>query len=114
MTQIRTDGGPLSLLQITKDEYPEIYAQKESEAGPAGTVLALRPDTFHSGTSMTAPRGARFVERATCRQLELVGFPPRGHRYWAEQMWSAVCQRDPSVNFSGFASSQTAPPWRLP
>lgn len=137
VSHIRTASLPRSLLRITKDEYPEIYASEVSAAGPAGTVLAYRTDTFHRGTSMTAPRGARFalkasyrtagdvwnvwidrlaangriglvaewhdfVERATPRQLELLGFPPRGHRYWTRATWSAVCQRYPTGDFSAF------------
>lgn len=137
VSQTRTDGVPLALLRITKDRYPEIYADEVSAAGPAGTVLAYRADTFHRGTSMTAPRGARFalklsyrtvgdtwnvwtdrlganvrlglgedwsrfVERATPRQLELVGFPPRGHRYWTKATWDAVCERYPTADLSAF------------
>jgi Phytanoyl-CoA dioxygenase (PhyH) len=44
----------------------------------------------------------KFVERATPRQLELLGFPPRGHRYWTMANWSAVCQRYPTGDFSAF------------
>ncbi|HUC21801.1 MAG TPA: phytanoyl-CoA dioxygenase family protein [Streptosporangiaceae bacterium] len=43
-----------------------------------------------------------FVERATPRQLELLGFPPPGHQYWNMQTWSAVCQRYPAGDFSAF------------
>lgn len=137
VSQIHTDSVPPSLLHITKDEYSEIYANEVSAAGPAGTVLAYRADTFHRGTAMTAPRGARFalklsyrtvgdtwnvwtdrlganvrlglgknwnrfVERATPRQLELVGFPPRGDRYWTKATWTAVCQRYPTADLSAF------------
>jgi ectoine hydroxylase-related dioxygenase (phytanoyl-CoA dioxygenase family) len=142
VSQVHTSGLPLSLLQITKDEYPEIYAHEVSAAGPAGTVLAYRADTFHRGTSMTAPRGARFalklsyrtagdgwnmwidrlganvrlglgenwhrfVEGATPRQLELVGFPPRGHRYWTTATWTAVCERYPTADLSAFRPTDT-------
>jgi hypothetical protein len=137
VSQLRTASLPSSLQQITKDAYPGIYSNEVSAAGPAGTVLAYRTDTFHRGTSMTAPRGARFalkvsyrtvsdlwdvwidrlganariglaaewhnfVERATPRQLELLGFPPRGHQYWTRETWSAVCQRYPASDFSAF------------
>ncbi len=137
VSQLLTASLPASLERITKDAYPQIYANEVSAAGPAGTVLAYRTDTFHRGTSMTAPRGARFalkvsyrtvsdvwdiwidrlganariglaedwynfVERATPRQLELIGFPPRGDRYWTSQTWSAVCQRYPACDLSAF------------
>jgi hypothetical protein len=43
-----------------------------------------------------------FVGRAAPRQLELLGFPPRGHRYWTRETWSAVCQRYPAADLSAF------------
>jgi hypothetical protein len=43
-----------------------------------------------------------FVIRATPRQLELLGFPPRGHRYWTTETWTAVCQRYPAADLSAF------------
>jgi hypothetical protein len=137
VSRLRTASLPPSLQWISKDAYPEIYSHEVSAAGPAGTVLAYRTDTFHRGTSMTALRGARFalkvsyrtvsdvwdvwidrlganaqiglakewhnfVERATPRQLELLGFPPRGHQYWTRETWSAVCQRYPACDLSAF------------
>ncbi len=140
VSQLLTASLPPSLQQITKDAYPQVYRHEVSAAGPAGTVLAYRTDTFHRGTSMTAVRGARFalkvsyravgevwdvwidrlganariglaadwhnfVERATPRQLELLGFPPRGHPYWTRQTWAAVCQRYPAADLSAFQPS---------
>ncbi|MEV4754499.1 phytanoyl-CoA dioxygenase family protein [Micromonospora sp. NPDC049559] len=137
VSQTHTGAVPPAQLRITKDEHPEIYAKEVSAAGPAGTVLAYRNDTFHRGTSMTVPRGARFalklsyravgdaedvwierlganihlgladdwysfVNSASHRQLELVGFPPRGHRYWTKATWAAVCQRYPNADLSAF------------
>jgi len=43
------------------------------------------------------PEWHRFVERATPRQLELVGFPPRGHRYWTEDTWTSTSARYPTT-----------------
>jgi hypothetical protein len=44
----------------------------------------------------------QFVERATTQQLELVGFPPVGHRYWTEDTWNATSARYPRADFSAF------------
>jgi hypothetical protein len=138
VSQLRTAGLPPSLQHVSRDAHPEVYASEVSAAGPAGTVLAYRTDTFHRGTAMTAPGGARFalkvsyrvtgdvwdawidrlvgrgriglagewhdfVARATPRQLELLGFPPRGHRYWTTETWTATCQRYPAADLSAFA-----------
>jgi Phytanoyl-CoA dioxygenase (PhyH) len=59
---------------------PDLYAAEVSAAGPAGTVVAFGPETFHRGTPLTAPRAARYT-------LHL-GYRPAaaewGHRYaWA-------------------------------
>jgi ectoine hydroxylase-related dioxygenase (phytanoyl-CoA dioxygenase family) len=132
VSQIHTAGLPLWPPRLTRDDHPQLYAEEVSAAGPAGTVLAYRTDTLHRGTAMTAPRGARFalkasyrtvsdiwfdklglterlgrdwyrfVERATPRQLELAGFPPRGHRYWTSATWTEVCLRYPGADLSAF------------
>jgi ectoine hydroxylase-related dioxygenase (phytanoyl-CoA dioxygenase family) len=132
VSQVHTVDLPMWPPRLTREDHPEIYASEESAAGPAGTVLAYKTDTFHRGTSMTVEKGARFVlkasyrtisdiwfdrpglsqrlgkdwyrfvERATPRQLELAGFPPRGHRYWTAATWSEVCRRYPSADLSSF------------
>jgi hypothetical protein len=38
-----------------------IYAAEVRAAGPAGTVVAWAPGTFHRGTALTLPRGARYT-----------------------------------------------------
>ena len=45
---------------LSRSDVPEMYEAEVSAAGPAGTVLAYSPATFHRGTAMTAPRGARY------------------------------------------------------
>jgi hypothetical protein len=40
---------------------PDLYESEASAAGPAGTVVAFQLGTFHRGTAMTAPRGARYT-----------------------------------------------------
>jgi len=132
VSQVHTTGLPAWPPRIARGEHPEIYAKEVSAAGPAGTVLAYKTGTFHRGTSMTAPRAARFalkasfrtvdaveldkiglnsrldetwyrfVERASPRQLELVGFPPRGHRYWTASTWAGVSLRYPTADLSAF------------
>jgi Phytanoyl-CoA dioxygenase (PhyH) len=40
---------------------PDLYAAEVRAAGPAGTVVAWAPGTFHRGTALTLPRGARYT-----------------------------------------------------
>ena len=40
---------------------PDLYDAEVRAAGPAGTVVAWAPETFHRGTALTLPRGARYT-----------------------------------------------------
>jgi hypothetical protein len=55
------------------------------------------PDRSHDGAWY------RFVERATPRQLEVLGFPPPGHPFWTPATLSAVQLRYPGLDLT---------PWR--
>jgi len=132
-----------SMPEIAREEAPEIYASEVSAAGPAGTVLAYRNDTFHRGTAMTAPGGARyalkvsfgapnpywvdklallqtcvtrewydFVNRATPRMLEVLGFPPSGNPYWTPTTYAGVARRYPDADLSAFEPSGALRPRR--
>lgn len=47
------------------------YDAEVSGAGSAGTVIAFAPDTFHRGTGLTAPRGARYSMQLCFRPASL-------------------------------------------
>ena len=40
---------------------PDLYDAEVRAAGPTGTVVAWAPGTFHRGTALTLPRGARYT-----------------------------------------------------
>ena len=40
---------------------PDLYRNEVVAAGPAGTVVAYTNRTFHRGTQLTSPRGARYT-----------------------------------------------------
>jgi len=46
---------------LSQTEYADLYAAEIPASGPAGSVLAYRPDVYHRGVRMTAPRSARFM-----------------------------------------------------
>lgn len=57
------------------------YDAEVSGAGPAGTVIAFEPGTFHRGTGLTGARGARFSMH--------LNFRPSGVQ-WAQRLpWAA-------------------------
>jgi hypothetical protein len=56
-----TGGIPVERLYLGLAEYASLYAAEESASGPAGSVLAYRPDVYHRGTSLTEEGAARFM-----------------------------------------------------
>ncbi|SEK51971.1 phytanoyl-CoA dioxygenase family protein [Streptacidiphilus jiangxiensis] len=56
----RTDTGGDPTGVVAPQGSPELYAAEVSAAGPAGTVVAFHPGTFHRGTELRAPRGTRY------------------------------------------------------
>ena len=55
-----------------------------------------------TGSFGEKPQLARFVERATPRQREAIGFPPPGHPYWNEQTLAAVALRYPRMDMTAY------------
>ncbi len=60
---------------------PQLYDAEVSGAGPAGTVIAFEPGTFHRGTQLTAPRGARYSMH--------LGFRPSNVQWGQRVGWAA-------------------------
>jgi hypothetical protein len=52
---------PVERTYLSLDEYAPLYAAEVPASGPAGSVLAYRPDVYHRGTSLTAKLAARFL-----------------------------------------------------
>lgn len=52
------------------------------------------------------PQMRQFLERATPRQREMVGFPPPGHPYWNEQTLAAVAERYPKMDMAPYQSTK--------
>ncbi|MEO1060669.1 MAG: phytanoyl-CoA dioxygenase family protein [Actinomycetota bacterium] len=76
------------------DAHPELYDVEVPAHGPAGTVVAYSPSTFHRGTELTRPRGARFTLHCSFRS---VSTPWAGRRSWVEvandDAWHAFVAR---------------------
>lgn len=50
--------------------HPDLYAHEQSASGPAGTVLAYRLETFHRGTALHRPLGARYTIHVNFRRAD--------------------------------------------
>jgi hypothetical protein len=74
-----------------------LYDAEVSGAGPAGTVIAFEAGTFHRGTQLTAPRGARY-------SMHLC-FRPSGLQ-WGQRVGWAVQSFTPEwIEFVGRATA---------
>lgn len=54
-------GIPVERTYLSPSEYAHLYESEVPASGPAGTVLAYRPDLYHRGVRMTVPGSARFM-----------------------------------------------------
>ncbi len=75
-------------------EYADLYAAEVPASGPAGSVLAYRPDVYHRGVRITAPRAARFMlhvsyKPAATDWLGSFGLPNAGE----DMSWHRFMQR---------------------
>jgi hypothetical protein len=57
----RDDGADVEGGWVADVGSPDLYDAEIRAAGPAGTVVAWEPGTFHRGTALTVPRGARYT-----------------------------------------------------
>lgn len=80
LSDVAEEHGPTHVVPLTETaefpalphgyeraERPQLYDAETSAAGPAGTVVAYSTDTFHRGTEMTAPGGARYAAHVSYR-----------------------------------------------
>src|SRR5206468_2198021 len=82
-------GTILYLSDVTAELAPTCVVSKEhtrEPSSPAGQAPALQ----------------RFLERATPRQRELLGFPPPGHPYWNRETLAGVAARYPGMDMTPY------------
>ena len=78
-----TAGIPVERTYLHLEEYAHLYALEQPVSGPAGSVFVYRPDVFHRGVPLTAPRSARFLlpvafKPAATDWIGYHAFPTRG------------------------------------
>ncbi|HEX7135098.1 MAG TPA: phytanoyl-CoA dioxygenase family protein [Iamia sp.] len=66
---------------------PHLYDAEVAAAGPAGTVVAYRIDTFHRGSELTRPRGARYTIH--------LNFRVAAHDWIARRGWTDKANTEP-------------------
>jgi hypothetical protein len=60
-------------------EYPELYDEPGDASGPAGTIVAYRPDVYHRSVDVTEPGTSRFMLHGS--------FKPGGADWGGYQAW---------------------------
>ena len=75
---------PVERVYLGLDDYAPLYAAEEPASGPAGSVLAYRPDVYHRGTSLT--------EEGSARYLLHVAFKPVGTDWLGYQAWPQAAE----------------------
>ncbi len=56
-----TQNIPIERTYLSFGEYATLYDSEVPASGPAGSVLAYRPDVYHRGTGLTSEDEARFL-----------------------------------------------------
>ncbi len=87
---------PVERTYLSLTEYASLYEAEEPASGPAGSVLAYRPDVFHRGTSLSAGAAVRFLLH--------VAYKPVGTDWLGYQSWPAAAEGAPWHRFVGQAS----------
>jgi hypothetical protein len=82
---------------LSMTDYRYLYDAEVPAEGSAGSVLAYRPDVYHRGVRMTAPRSARFMLH--------VSFKPAGTDWLGSQAWPGAAE---GMAWHRFANRGTA------
>jgi hypothetical protein len=56
---------------VSPADNSHLYAEEQAGVGPAGTVIAFNTGTFHRGTALSRPRGARYSMQLVYRPADL-------------------------------------------
>jgi ectoine hydroxylase-related dioxygenase (phytanoyl-CoA dioxygenase family) len=80
----QTGAIPIERTYLSLTDYPHLYEAEVPAEGPAGSVLAYRPDVFHRGVRMTAPASARFMLH--------VSFKPDRTDWLGSQTWPGAAE----------------------
>jgi len=77
---------------------PDLYAAEVRAVGPAGTIVAWTTGTFHRGTALTLPRGARYTLHLAFR---------RADAEWGQRMtWASRSHERAWYRFVGRATAR--------
>jgi len=76
----RTSGIPVEEHTLSYSEYPDLYEDPGEAAGPAGSIVAYRPDVYHRSVDLTGP--------GVCRIMMHVSYRPAQAEWGQYQAWA--------------------------
>jgi len=62
----------------------------------------MQKQNWPTAEAPDVPQLRRFLERATPRQREMIGFPPPGHPYWSDETLQGVGSRYPGLDLTPY------------
>jgi hypothetical protein len=75
---------PIERTYLSPAEYAHLYQAEVPATGPAGAILAYRPDVYHRGVRMTGPDAARFMLH--------VSYKPVATDWLGSQAWPGAAE----------------------
>ena len=86
-----TSAIPVEQHTLNLDDYQDVYAQARDASGPAGSIVAYRPDVYHQSVDVTEPGASRFLlhvaykpaatEWVGYQAWPFKGFSPEWHKF---------------------------------
>jgi hypothetical protein len=91
VSRTRTEAIPVEQHTLNLEDYGHLYDDPGEAAGPAGSVVAYRPDVYHRSVDFTEPGQARFMLHVAYKPAPLdwvgyqawpfKGFSPEWHKF---------------------------------
>lgn len=79
VSRLRTSEVPVEEHTLNLENYSELYEDPGEASGPAGSIVAYRPDVYHRSVDVTGPGAARFMFH--------VSYKPAGTEWLGYQAW---------------------------
>jgi hypothetical protein len=76
----KTTDVPIERHTLSYAEYPELYEDPGEASGPAGSIVAYRPDVYHRSVDLTGP--------GACRIMMHVSYRPADAEWSQYQAWA--------------------------
>jgi hypothetical protein len=111
--EVAADGPAGTVLAYRNDTFHRgaaITAERAARYALKASFKVNNPfwtDSLGANGKCMTPEWAAFVEHASPRMLEMIGYPPPGHPYWTAHTWDGIRLRYPNADLTAFAPAGT-------